>query len=145
MSQRESDHLTLSKPDGLPETGQHGPSHIAVVAPNSRLIFIGAQDGENAHGELPADFHLQVRWALANLKIAVNAAGAELTDIARLGALIMDHSEERLTILHDEIAEAWQGEPAPVCTVIPVPRLGRDDRLVEIDATAVTERTPNEH
>lgn len=129
--------LTLFNPEGLYDPSENGYSHLGVVAPNSQLIFIAGQGGENVHGELPDDFHLQVRWALANLKTAVNAAGAELKDIAKLTVLIVDHSEERLRILSEELDAAWESAMKPTCTLIPVPRLALDGMLFEVEAMAV--------
>lgn len=129
--------LTLNNPEGLYDPSENGYSHLGIVAPNSRLIYVAGQGGENVHGELPDDFHLQVRWALANLKTAVNAAGAELKDIAKLTVLIVDHSEERLRILTEELDAAWESDMKPTCTLIPVPRLALDGMLFEVDAVAV--------
>ncbi|WP_148864937.1 RidA family protein [Marinobacter fonticola] len=137
MTQDGRKRLTLANPEGLYDPSENGYSHVAVVAPDSRLIYIAGQGGENAQGELPDDFHLQVRWAIANLKIAANAAGAELKDIAKLTVLIVDHSEERLRILTEELNSAWGSEMKPTCTLIPVPRLALDGMLFEVEAVAV--------
>ncbi|WP_111495299.1 RidA family protein [Marinobacter bohaiensis] len=131
------DALTLSNPEGLYDPTENSYSHLAQVAPNSRLILVAGQGGENVHGELPADFHLQVRWALANLKVAVNAAGAELGDVAKLTTLIVDHDEDKLAILGEELKAAWGDAALPTQTLIPVPRLALEGMLFEVEALAV--------
>lgn len=137
MSQHDHQPLSFINPEGLYDPTENGYSHVAVIAPGSRLIHIAGQGGENAKGELPEDFHLQVRWAIGNLKTAVNSAGAELRDIAKITVLIVDHSEERLGVLTAELSEAWGEAQKPTCTLIPVPRLALDDMLFEIEAVAV--------
>ncbi|TBW55164.1 RidA family protein [Marinobacter halodurans] len=141
MSHQNDAPLHLSNPEGLYDPTENGYSHLAVIAPGSRLVFIAGQGGENVHGELPGDFHLQVRWALANLRVALNAAGGELSDIAKLTTLVVDHDEDKLGVLADEIREAWGSAPTPAQTLIPVPRLALDDMLFEVEAVAVL---PNE-
>ena len=51
--------------------------------------------------------------------------------------LIVDHSEERLHIFGAALKAAWDDNPAPACTLIPVPRLALDGMLFEIEATAL--------
>ena len=50
--------------------------------------------------------------------------------------LVVDHSEARLALISAALAKAAQGNPAPACTLIPVPRLALDGMLIEIDAVA---------
>ena len=92
------DALTLTNPDGLYDPAPNGYSHIASLVAGARLVFIAGQGGETADRTLAPDFRLQVRQALRNLGIAVAAAGARLSDIAKLTVLIVDHSEQRLHI-----------------------------------------------
>ena len=88
-------------------------------------------------GKLAPDFRLQVRQALRNLGTAVTAAGARLSDIAKLTVLIVDHSEERLHVFGEELTAALGAGPKPTCTLIPVPRLALDGMLFEVEAVAV--------
>jgi enamine deaminase RidA (YjgF/YER057c/UK114 family) len=88
-------------------------------------------------GGLRAGFQEQVKQALANLRVALQAGGADIPDIAKITVLIVDHSMDRLAIF----SRAWQAMlgdwPAPACTLIPVPRLALDGMLFEIEAIAV--------
>ncbi|ROU02232.1 RidA family protein [Marinobacter sp. R17] len=137
MSHQNDVPMQLSNPEGLYDPTENGYSHLAVISPGNRLVLVAGQGGENASGELPGDFHLQVRWALANLKVAINAAGGELSDIAKLTTLVVDHDEDKLAVLAEEIRQAWGSDPTPVQTLIPVPRLALDAMLFEVEATAV--------
>lgn len=129
--------LTLINPAGLCDPVPNGYSHVAVIAPGTRVAIIAGQGGETEDGALAPDFRLQVRQAMGNLVVALRAAGAGVGDIAKLTVLIVDHSEERLHIFGGEWARLLNGAPPPACTLIPVPRLALDGMLFEIEATAV--------
>lgn len=134
---REQNHpggLSLINPPGLYDPAPNGYSHVALLPPGARLAFIAGQGGETADGQLSEDFRQQVRQALRNLFIAIEAAGGTPQQIARLGVLIVDHSEARLQVFGDELARALGPGPKPACTLIPVPRLALDGMLFEIDA-----------
>ncbi|MFW0756730.1 RidA family protein [Pseudomonas sp. H11T01] len=128
--------LQLSNPPGLYDPTANGYSHVAQVAAGARLVFIAGQGGENADSQLSSDFAEQVRQALDNLQIALAAAGAEVSDVAKLTVLIVDHSLERLEIFGEELHRVWGSAPKPACTLIPVPRLALDGMLFEIEAMA---------
>jgi len=129
--------FALVNPPGLFDPSNHGFSHLGVVAPGTRLILVAGQGGETADGKLVPDFRSQVRQALANLKTALAAAGADTEHVVKHTALIVDHNELRLHIFGEELARAYGHGPKPTCTLIPVPRLALDGMLFEIEATAV--------
>ncbi len=129
--------LTLTNPKGLYDPAPNGYSHVASVAAGARLVFIAGQGGETEDGKLAPDFRLQVRQAMRNLGIAVAAAGARNSDIAKLTVLIVDHSEQRLHVFGEELMRALGAGPKPTCTLIPVPRLALDGMLFEVEAVAV--------
>ncbi|MBY4732982.1 RidA family protein [Cupriavidus pauculus] len=130
-------YLEFINPPDLYDPRLNGYSHVAVAHRPVRIVFAAGQGGEDMAGGLRADFVAQVNQALANLRIALQAAGADIPDIAKVTVLVVDHSMERLAIF----SRAWQallGDwPAPACTLIPVPRLALDGMLFEIEAIAV--------
>ncbi len=128
--------LTLSNPPGLYDPRDNGYSHVAEVAAGARLVFVAGQGGETADGQLSADFADQVRQALANLQLALNAVGAEVGHVAKLTVLIVDHSHARLEIFGAQLQQLWGARSTPACTLIPVPRLALDGMLFEIEAVA---------
>lgn len=129
--------FTLSNPAGLFDPAPYGFSHVATLAPGARVVVLAGQGGENEAGELPGDFRAQVRQALDNLRTALASADATLEDVAKLTFLIVDHSEERLHILGNELDRAWGETMKPTATLIPVPRLALDGMLFEVEALAV--------
>jgi hypothetical protein len=53
--------LRLANPSGLYNPAPHGYSHLAMVGPNTRLLLVSGQGGEDERGELASDFRQQVR------------------------------------------------------------------------------------
>ncbi|MYM23070.1 RidA family protein [Duganella sp. FT135W] len=129
--------MKFINPTGLYDPRPNGYSHVVIAEAPARIIYIAGQGGENAAGELSQDFNTQVEQALSNLQIALHAAGAQLWNIAKVSALIVDHSKERLHIFSTALRTTWGDHPAPACTLIPVPRLALDGMLFEIEATVV--------
>ena len=129
--------LKFINPPGLYDPRPNGYSHVVVADAPARLIYIAGQGGENADGLLSEDFETQVKQALDNLQTALNAADASLASVAKLTVLIVEHSEERLRIFGAALSSMWGDNPAPACTLIPVPRLALDGMLFEIEATAI--------
>lgn len=133
----QSSSLTFINPPGLYDPRPNGYSHVAVVSPCSRLVYVSGQGGEDANGALPADFAAQVSQAFANLLTALRAAQAQPRDVAKLTVLVVDHTEARLGVFSAALRAVWADAPPPACTLIPVPRLALDGMLIEIEATAM--------
>ena len=127
----------LINPAGLYDPAPNAYSHVARLEPGVRLVYLAGQGGQDVEGKLSSDFGAQVRQALANLRIALAAAGAGISDVVKLTVLIADHSESKLAILIAEVALVWGPLMTPACTLIPVPRLALDGMLFEIEAIAV--------
>ena len=132
--------MKFINPEGLYDPRPNGYSHVVVADAPARIIYIAGQGGENAEGGLSEEFAEQVDQALRNLHTALAAAGARHTDVAKVTALIVDHSEARLGIFSQALRAMWGDHPAPACTLIPVPRLALDGMLFEIEATAVQQQ-----
>jgi len=134
---RQSEHLTVSNPDGLYDPSNFGYSHVAQVGAGARLVFIAGQGGEREDGSYPEDFAAQVKQAFRNLLTALAAAGAGPKDVANLRIYIVDHSEAKLGVYGAELMVAWGDVAKPAATLVPVPRLALDAMLFEIEAVAV--------
>jgi len=130
--------MKFINPAGLYDPRPNGYSHVVIAEAPARIIYIAGQGGEDVNGVLSESFEAQVQQALANLQTALAAADAKLSDVAKVTALIVDHSEARLATFSNALRAAWGDHPAPACTLIPVPRLALDGMLFEIEATAVS-------
>ncbi|MDX8162749.1 RidA family protein [Acinetobacter pittii] len=114
-------------------------SHVAVVENFKNIIHVAGQGGENSQGELSPSFEEQANQVFDNIQHALKAANAELSNIAVLRVLVVDHSVEKHQILIKIMQNLWKNHPFPACTLIPVPRLALEHMLIEVEATAYTQ------
>lgn len=131
-----SEHLPqFINPNGLYDPTPNGYSHIAIAPPDSKIIYISGQGGEDENGNLSADFAVQLKQAFTNLHIALDAIGVHPKQVVKLTTLVVEHNESKLQQLGAEVKTIW-GEQTPTQTLIPVPRLALDGMLFEVDAVA---------
>lgn len=128
--------IHFSNPVGLYDPSENGYSHVCTVERPNKLVFVAGQGGENADGSLPHSFSEQVANALKNLKIAIEAAGCEVSDTAKIGTYIVDYDEARLSEMNEHLVKFF-APGLPTQTLVPVPRLALDGMLFEIEATLV--------
>jgi enamine deaminase RidA (YjgF/YER057c/UK114 family) len=73
--------ISLLRPEGL----VHSPafSHVAVVPPGATTVYVGGQNAVDGDGKLvgPGDVAAQTALAMANLQVALAAAGAPGTNL----------------------------------------------------------------
>lgn len=129
--------MQFINPATLYDPRPNGYTHVVIAEAPARLVYIAGQGGEDVNGVLSEDFATQVAQALANLRAALQAAGATLAQVAKVTALIVGHDEAKLAIFSTALRAAWGDAPPPACTLIPVPRLALDGMLFEIEATAI--------
>jgi reactive intermediate/imine deaminase len=123
-------------PDSLAAPGGHY-SHAALFGD---LVFTAGQLGIRPDGShtFALGFEDQVRQALANLLVALRAAGAEPSDILKVTAYIVGvENWPRFNTIYAEV----MGEVRPARSVVPVPEL-HYGYLIEIEAIAVRACTP---
>ncbi|HEY9768947.1 MAG TPA: RidA family protein [Coleofasciculaceae cyanobacterium] len=131
-----SEHLPeFINPKGLYDPTPNGYSHIAIAPPETRMIYIAGQGGEDKNGNLAADFAVQLKQAFTNLRIALDAIGVHPKQVVKLTTLVVEHNESKLQQLGAEVKAIW-GEQTPTQTLIPVSRLALDGMLFEVDAVA---------
>ena len=71
-----------------------------TIATGSRIVHVSGQTGVDADGKVVGSTHLdQSRRALQNLRVAIEAAGATPSDIAKLMIYIVDYDEAALEAL----------------------------------------------
>jgi enamine deaminase RidA (YjgF/YER057c/UK114 family) len=128
--------LRFVNPPGLYNPAPNGYSHLALFPPGWRIILPAGQGGETEDQELSDDFATQFKQALANVETVLKAAGAKMSDVAKINLLVVDHDKERFRIMTKEVERVW-GNNKPAMTLIPVPALALEGMLVEIDVIAV--------
>ncbi len=111
-----------------------GPYSQAVRVGN--LLFLAGQIGINpATGQLEEGIEAQTRQALLNLKAVLEAAGASLENVVRVGVFLQDLKD--FQAMNAVYAEFFPKSP-PARTTVQVAALPRG-ALVEIDAIAMLE------
>ena len=77
-------------PEHLPQT--MGPYSHCVVGEGSKLVFISGQVPQDANGRLVGrgDIAAQARQVLANIRIAVEAAGGTVQDINKITIFLVE-------------------------------------------------------
>jgi len=134
---RSNTGFEILNPKTLYNPTPYGYSHIASIHPNSKLVFVAGQGGEDVEGNIHPDFRTQVKQAFENIKKALKDVGLDMTDIVKLTTLIVDHDASKHQILTEESGLIWSHQIFPVQTLIPVPKLALEEMLFEIDAIAV--------
>jgi enamine deaminase RidA (YjgF/YER057c/UK114 family) len=75
--------------------------------------------------------------AIENVKIALETAQARMDQVVPMTVYIVDYSEADLEPLARCTAVHFPPDRLPASTLVPVPRLTRDELLFEIAVTAV--------
>lgn len=100
------------------------------------IVYVSGQASISADGNVTHanDFESQTRLAFENIKSVLEAAGASLQDVVKLGAFITDMSNL-------EKYGAVQGEffpgKKPAQTLVQVNSLALPEMLIEVDAVAI--------
>jgi len=128
-------HRLINPEELLPPKGF---SHVAVPLPG-RLVFVAGQTAHAPDGSI-ADTSMagQATAALANLAVALAAAGAHTDQLVSLQIFVTDVAAYRDAL--GPIGEAWRehlGTHYPAVSLFGVTELFDPDASIEIVATAV--------
>jgi enamine deaminase RidA (YjgF/YER057c/UK114 family) len=127
--------VTKLNPPALPTP--MGYSQV-VVATGSRMVFVAGQVALDREGNLvaPGDVVGQARQAFANLRAAIEAAGASIADVAKITWYVVGYRSELLPELAAARNGVFDGH-APASTLVGVGALAQPQFLVEVEAVAV--------
>ena len=120
-----------------PGVTEAAPPPVGPYSQSARignLVYTAGQGADDpATGELAgSDIETQTRQCLANVRSVLEAAGASLDDVLRVGVFLTDTAHfEGMNAVYREVF----GEPYPARTTVYVGLPGA--LLVEIDALAV--------
>ncbi|HMF66023.1 MAG TPA: RidA family protein [Phyllobacterium sp.] len=109
-------------------------SHAVVVEPR-KLVFISGQLARDIDGEIVGvgDMRAQLRQVLENLALALQAAGASLSNLVRTNTYVTDIDEY---FKHVDVRMEFYSHAMPTSTTVEVRRLAQPELMVEIDAIA---------
>jgi enamine deaminase RidA (YjgF/YER057c/UK114 family) len=121
---------TLLKPRGY--------THVVTITGPAKMIFVSGQVAIDKEGKLvgPGDLKTQIRQASANLKAALEAAGATPGDIVKTNTYIVNYKQSDYSAMREARGELFpDGEP-PASTLVGVTSLAVDGLMVEMEAVA---------
>ena len=116
---------TINTPDA---PAPIGPYSQGVAASGSFLFVSGQGPKDPKTGTLPPDVKGQTAQCLKNIQAIVEAAGASLADVVRVGAFLKDLADFGA---FNEVYETFFSKPYPVRTTVQATPPGC---LVEMDA-----------
>ena len=117
----------------------NGPSYVSSELGKwleaRRLIFISGQLARDKDGGIVGigDMRRQLRQTLENIKAALEAAGATLSDLVRTNTYVTDIEEY---FKHTDVRMEYYSHAMPTSTTVEVRRLSQPELMVEIDAIA---------
>ena len=114
------------------------PYAYASVVPAGRMVFTAGACPLDEEGNVvaPDDAAKQARQVMANLVAALNAAGAELTDVAKTTVYVASKWREDLVTVWEVVQETFGDHDVP-STLLGVASLGYPEQMVEVEAVAV--------
>ena len=108
-----------------------GPYSQGVAAAGTFLFVSGQGPKDPKTGSMPADVKGQTAQCLKNVQAIVEAAGATMADVVRVGVFLKDLADFKD---FNEVYKTFFGEPYPARTTVQATAPG--GILVEIDAIA---------
>jgi len=108
------------------------------VAPPGSLVFTAGACPIDTDGVVtaPGDYVRQAEHAIANLIVALAAAGASLRDVLKTTVYVASADQRDLYTVWQVVASAFGEHDAP-STLLGVTVLGYSGQLVEIEAVAL--------
>ena len=142
-TQKENDMVKHTKgevvyinPDGLHKNPAY--SQLVITKGPVKTIYIGGQNATNKEGKIlgKGDLKAQAVQTLSNLKIALAAGDASLSNVIKWNVYIVEGQDARIAF--QALQEDLKGMPSPpIITGVYVAALAQPDFLLEMDAVAV--------
>ncbi|TMD48973.1 MAG: RidA family protein [Chloroflexi bacterium] len=110
-----------------------------VVATGRRMVFVAGQVSIDAEGKLvaPGDFAGQVKQVFANLRTALEGAGATPADVTKITIYIVGYRPEMRSLVGEARSAVFGPATLPASTLVGVQALAEPGFLIEIEAVAV--------
>lgn len=126
--------IRLTRADGLWGGAEYA---YASAVPSGTLVFTAGACPLSEDGTVvcPGDVAGQARQAAANLVLALQAAGASITDVLKTTVYVASSDRADLVAAWNVIRGAFGDHDAP-STLLGVTVLGYPDQLVEVEAVA---------
>ena len=127
----------IINPEALYASVDMGFSH-AVKSTGKATIHCSGQVAWDRDNNIvgAGDVGVQARQVLANLKVVLETAGAQVSDVVRLRTYVVNHNPSLLEPIGEAIGEFYGDVKPAANTLIGVQALALPDFLIEIEATA---------
>jgi enamine deaminase RidA (YjgF/YER057c/UK114 family) len=127
--------LEKLNPEGLSKSANYSQ---VVSASAGRVVFVAGQVALDAEGELvgKGDLGAQARQAYRNVATALNAAGADVTDVTKITTFVVEYDPDLRESIGQARREAF-GDHLPASTLVGVQALALPEYLIEVEAIAV--------
>ena len=115
-----------------------GYSHVAKVN-RGTLVYIAGQVSSDASGKLvgEGDFEAQAERVFANVKLAVEAAGATMADIVKMNTYIVASVDPAEVPKMRAVRGRYFGSGTPpASTLVYVSRLAQPGWMIEVEVVA---------
>ena len=123
------------KTERVPQPAGHYSQAIVTEA-KGRMLFVSGMTARRPDGSIAGigDIEGQTRQVCENIKQALEAAGAQMSDVCRIDVYLRNIGDrERFNKVRREF---WSATP-PASTLVEVSKLASPEYLVEITAIAV--------
>lgn len=122
-------------PSGL--STPSGYVHVTVSGPG-RLVHVAGQVAKDIEGRTVGigDLARQTEQVYANLRIALQAASADLRDVVKLVTYMVDLTSDKVAIVRAVRTREMGKGPFPASTLVGVSALAAPEFLIEIEAIA---------
>jgi reactive intermediate/imine deaminase len=113
-----------------------GYTHVVEVT-QGKTVYISGQVSFDAAGKLvgQGDMRAQTQQVFANLQAALEAVGANFSNVVKLNYYLLDMSQ--LPLVREIRNQYINVETPPASTAVEVRRLAHPDFLIEIEAVAI--------
>ncbi|MCX4832185.1 Rid family hydrolase [Streptomyces sp. NBC_00006] len=127
--------VTLIRSDALSDVAEY--AYAATAPAEARLVFLAGSCPLDKDGSTVAvgDFAGQAAQCVANMRLALDAAGAGLEDVISTRVLVASTRQEDLVKAWEVVRDALGDHDVP-STLMGVTVLGYADQLVEVEAVA---------
>ncbi|MEV0249671.1 RidA family protein [Nocardia sp. NPDC050712] len=112
------------------------PYNISQAIKANGLLFVSGQAGIDERGRTVSDdFLTQGRQAFANLQRVLAEAGADLSDVVKVGIFVTDMAANLDKI--KQLRAEFLSRPYPADTLLQVAGLAQSDWQIEVEVTAL--------
>lgn len=130
-------------PRDLPDWSETFSQVVVVEHEGLQLVHVSGQVGVDAEKRLAGDgsFEAQVDGAFSNVELALGSAGASWPNVVKLTIFVVDYQLAHASSIAQAISSRFEASHLPALSLVGVAALAEPRFLVEVEATAVVQKT----